>query len=57
MSTISAELAEQMLGIKPGTLRQWVARGYVHKHGRDRYDLDDVRARWIKMLAAGENGV
>jgi predicted site-specific integrase-resolvase len=49
MSTISAELAERVLGIKPATLRKWVERGHVRKVGRALYDLDDVRARWLKM--------
>lgn len=54
MSTITAELAERVLGINPATLRKWVERGHVRKTGRDRYDLDDVRARWLQAASLGE---
>jgi predicted site-specific integrase-resolvase len=54
VSTITAELAERVLGIKPATLRKWVERGYVRRVGRARYDLDDVRARWLKTGSVDE---
>lgn len=56
MSTVTAELAQRVLGINPSTLRTWVERGYVRKLGRDRYDLDDVRARWLKLAPGGDGG-
>lgn len=37
----AAELA-QVFGVNPATLRKWVQRGRVAKHGRDAYDLRDV---------------
>jgi hypothetical protein len=33
-----------LLGVKPGTLRQWHARGKVRKRGRDAYVVADVVA-------------
>lgn len=53
-ATVTAELAERVLGIKPATLRKWVQRGYVRRVGRARYDLGDVRERW--MLSADGDG-
>jgi DNA-binding transcriptional MerR regulator len=55
VSSITAELAQRVLGINPSTLRTWVQRGYVRKLGRDRYDLEDVRKRWILLLKEEES--
>jgi predicted transcriptional regulator of viral defense system len=49
MSTITAEQAEKLLGIKPATLRKWVERGHVRRLRHGVYDLDDVRARWLLL--------
>lgn len=55
MSTVTAEMAEKVLGIKPATLRKWVQRGYVRRVGRSLYDLDDVRKRWLQMGTEGDS--
>lgn len=40
--TASAAAVERVLDVKAATLRQWVRRGHVRKHGRDEYDVADV---------------
>lgn len=51
MSVYTSAQIEAVLGVKPGTLRQWVHRGHVVKVGRDLYDGDSVIAYW--RTAAG----
>lgn len=43
--TTTAAAVEQVLGVKAATLRKWVERGLVRKHGRDRYDVADIVER------------
>jgi len=43
--TATAAAVECVLGVRAATLRQWVSRGQVRKHGRDRYDVADILAR------------
>lgn len=43
ITSTSAEV-QAVLGVKPGTLRQWAFRGQVKKVGRDRYDAESVIA-------------
>jgi predicted site-specific integrase-resolvase len=44
--TLAASAAElrAALGVDPTTLRVWTARGHIRKLGRDRYDVDSVKA-------------
>lgn len=56
MGVITAAQARQLLGINPATLRKWVERGHVRKLGRDRYELEDVRDRWVSM-ACGDDAL
>ena len=44
--TVTSAQVQAVLGVRPGTLRIWVLRGYVRKVGRDLYDADTVIARW-----------
>lgn len=46
--TVSATLAELVLGVKPATLRKWHERGQVRRYDRGMYDLGDVLER-IKL--------
>lgn len=39
---LSAAQAAQVLGIRPTTLRDWVARGHVTRRRRNRYDLAEI---------------
>jgi phage terminase Nu1 subunit (DNA packaging protein) len=42
----TAETIAAVTGVQPATLRKWVERGHVVKHGRDRYDGESVIAHW-----------
>lgn len=41
---VSLEAACAVAEVKPGTIRQWVARGFITRH-RDGYDLAEILAR------------
>lgn len=49
----TAATIHAVLGVPPGTLRQWVARGQVRKLGRDRYEAASVLTRWRRSQGAG----
>lgn len=36
---LTASDAARYLGVKPGTLRQWVHRGLITRYARDAYDM------------------
>ncbi len=49
--TVTAAVVNAVLGIPTPTLRAWVRRGKVRRHGHDAYDQDDVIRefhRWAK---------
>lgn len=51
MSVYTSAQIHAVLGVRPGTLRQWVKRGHVRKVGRDLYDGDSVIAHWRERHA------
>ena len=48
----TAAQVHAVLGVKPGTLRQWVHRGHITKVGHDAYDWDSINAYLRRRVAA-----
>lgn len=39
---LTAKDAAYLLGVSPSTLRDWVARGHITRHGENEYDMGEV---------------
>lgn len=45
---LTADEASRYLGVQSATLRQWLRRGRIVRHGRDRYDMGSVMNRMVE---------